>query len=714
MELDLVRHDYTQVGSLKYNTLRLLKSAKGKSDKLVVGDDTGLVTCFSIKKGELQEVFKVEPGDSDRPVGCIALSGKEGDRIFVARGQSIKGITKKGKEFFAFQPNLTEDITSMFVLNKEGKIYTGGEFLYNEFIDCKDSNYCMMNDKINHITLAPCGVGAPDVANAIVACNDRCVRVINDSQVAYEVPLEGAPTVLLNGEHEEPNSCMIFYGTDNGILGQLFLGKSGGYPGWTLTNVRKLGGITSLGCFDFTHDGSNDLVVGRDDGTVECITFDDEGPKLLFTSCVNECIMSVAAGNLSDISRDEVIVGTFSGKIVGFIGRPDGDMSVKEQTEANAQGEKRIKNLRGDLDKLHKDVNKKKEKYAKATNNQASTSQVKFNVHEKFMLDDGDAMYNLSLEIRTPIDFVMLQSDIELEILEVETNTAIVNRCKPSPEEGNVMVATYTCVENSNRLDLKIRMIEGKTGTLTAYVAPTTVPKVAQSCTFKIKPLSLHRRAHNPDLANHILSSVKVTGSFSLAEMHAWISSCLPEMPDRCTEDEISIVFESTFLETILACQYKKGEAHFQSDNICALAVLKEVISREATQRKTQVSVNTDIKEESLMSCLEMLHPKLEYQYTLAKHFKLIEPLKEISMQEANLDFLSPEYRSILERADTIQAEFKLHPKNLEYLNGIVTNLYVDKAKFKGSDARQEVPMLMQVLEKYDWDSLVAFFSHSR
>jgi len=158
------------------------------------------------------------------------------------------------------------------------------------------------------------------------------VRVVKDSEVAYEVPLEGAPTALLRGEHDQDGSCCIFYGTDNGILGQLFLGKTGGYPGWTLTNVRKLGGVTSMSSFDFTHDGGQDLVVGRDDGTVECITFDEDGPKLLFTASVNECIMSVAAGNVSDLDRDEVVLATFSGKIMAFVGRPDGENkeAVKE------------------------------------------------------------------------------------------------------------------------------------------------------------------------------------------------------------------------------------------------------------------------------------------------------------------------------------------------------------------------------------------------
>ena len=111
------------------------------------------------------------------------------------------------------------------------------------------------------------------------------------------------------------------------------------------------------------------------------------------------------------------------------------------------------------------------------------------------------------------------------------------------------------------------------------------------------------------------------------------------------------------------------------------------------------------------MSCLERLHPKLEYQYNLAKQFKLIEPLKEIAVQEESTDFLCPAYKSILERADSICAEYKAHPKNLEYIYGVVSNLYIDKFKFRGKDVREEIPMLRQVLERYDWDNLVAFFT---
>jgi len=73
----------------------------------------------------------------------------------------------------------------------------------------------------------------------VAACNPASSRLRNGAICnAWRVG-EGAPTVLLAGEHAEENSCMVFYGTDNGILGQLFLGRTGGYTGWTLTNVTS-------------------------------------------------------------------------------------------------------------------------------------------------------------------------------------------------------------------------------------------------------------------------------------------------------------------------------------------------------------------------------------------------------------------------------------------------------------------------------------------
>lgn len=507
---------------------------------------------------------------------------------------------------------------------------------------------------------------------------------------------------------------MAYYGTDNGTLGQLLLEEEGGQTGWTLNNVRKLGGVTAISVFDFTHDDKEDLVVGRDDGTIEAITFDEGMPKLLFSINVNECVMSVAAGHITDVNRDEIIATTFSGKVMGFVGRADG--SESPEAGGNKANEKKVTSMRKELEDLHNQLASKKETLAKVGEKVGAAlmpAAHEFKVHEKFMLGE-DAMYDMTLEIESPIDYVMLQSDVELEIVQAENDTAVVNRCAASPEEGNMMVATYTCVENSNRLNLKIRRIEGQMGLLKAYIVPATASTGSKSCqcsSFKLKPLSLHKRVHAVDLSNHILSECKVEGSFSVAEVHSWISDCLPDMPDRAaSEGENELIFQSTFIDTVLCCRYKPNQALFLSDSVSALSVLKEVISKQATKKKTQVHISSDIKNESAFSALQLIHPKLEHQHHLAKQYSWISGLKELAQQEADNSFLAPEYRAVIEDAPKIQAEFKQHPGNLQYLHGVVSQLFLDLNKFRGKDGHAMLPILHQMLEGYDFVSVVNFF----
>ena len=50
--------------------------------------------------------------------------------------------------------------------------------------------------------------------------------------------------------------------------------------------------------FDFTHDDKEDLVVGRDDGTIEAITFDEEMPKVSTPALWSQVSISMLAAAL--------------------------------------------------------------------------------------------------------------------------------------------------------------------------------------------------------------------------------------------------------------------------------------------------------------------------------------------------------------------------------------------------------------------------------
>ena len=53
-------------------------------------------------------------------------------------------------------------------------------------------------------------------------------------------------------------------------------------------------------------------------------------------------------------------------------------------------------------------------------------------------------------------------------------------------------------------------------------------------------------------------NTLRLSGPFSMAEMHTWISFCLPEVPEKPpATDEATFIFMSTFLDTMLQVDYR-------------------------------------------------------------------------------------------------------------------------------------------------------------
>ena len=47
-------------------------------------------------------------------------------------------------------------------------------------------------------------------------------------------------------------------------------------------------------------------------------------------------------------------------------------------------------------------------------------------------------------------------------------------------------------------------------------------------------------------------------GIFSAAEVHSWVTFCLPELPEKAPAGEsVNFLFQSTFLDTQLSCTYR-------------------------------------------------------------------------------------------------------------------------------------------------------------
>ncbi|XP_048589295.1 Bardet-Biedl syndrome 7 protein homolog [Nematostella vectensis] len=713
MELSLTRSDYLQVGVTSPKTLKLLPSGgKRSTQKIAIADHDGVVTCFGMKKSTSQIVFKTLPSSAISRLSLGGFQGPAQDRIFVASGAEVKGFSKKGKQFLGFDTNLTESIQAMFVNGAD--LFLCGNYIYNHYRDCKDENYYLSGDKINDVICLPPRKSGELVP--ILACQDRVLRVLQDSDLLYEVEVAGPPLVMaLYGGNGGPSGEEVIYGTSDGKIGLVQLGRHTPNHKWEIPNEKRNGSILALETFDITADGVADILVGRDDGVVEVYGFDEmDEPVHRFSQTMSESITSIAGGCVSAAGYDELVVGTYAGWVVGLTTEPQhkeagSDMTSQEPISEETQ--QKINNLRYEIDSLQQQVLKEREKYQYTAHSTSAVSAIpQFAINDRFALNRDDASYTLSIEVQIPIDNVLLQSDVPIDLLDVDKNSAVVSYSACDVENGNFLLATYRCQANTTRLELKIRSIEGQYGTLQAYITPRIQPKTCQVRQYPIKPLSLHQRTHVFDESKP-MNSLKLTGPFSFAEVHSWVCFCLPEVPDRTPAgDQVTFHFLSTFLDTQLDCTYRKGEAVFLSDNISTISILKDVLTKEATKRKINLNISYDLSEESVVHTLNMIHPKLEYQLLLAKKVQLIDALKELQGHEKDISFFAPEYKTILEEADQLQAEYKKQPCHLERLYGMITDLYIDKFKFKGMNVKSKVPMLLEVLDNYDVQNLVDFF----
>ncbi|XP_062380386.1 Bardet-Biedl syndrome 7 protein [Sardina pilchardus] len=716
MEINLNHVDYVQVGVTSQKTMRLLPAIGRKAtQKVAVADHDGVLTCFGMKKGEAVPVFKTLPSQK---ISRLELGGAQGtpqEKIFVSCGSEVRGFTKKGKQFLSFEANLTETINAMHVSGAD--LFVCASYIYNHYLDCKDQDYYLSGDKINDIVCLPVETVGRTVP--ILACQDRVLRVLQGSELLYDVEVPGPPSVLeLNNQDGGTEGEEVLYGTADGKLGLVKITESSPVSKWEINNDKRKGGILCIDTFDLVGDGVKEILVGRDDGTVEVYGLDSSNELTLrYEHVLSESVTSIQGGCVGKENYDEVLTTTYTGWVTGLTSEPQQmEAGPGEEVKMSKETQAKVAALRAELEQLQVKVLQGREKYQQSSQSSTAVSAVPvFSVNDKFTLCQDDASYSLTLEVQTAIDNLLLQSDVPIDLLDVDKNSAVVSfsECDSEQPNGNFLLATYRCQANTTRLELKVRSIEGQYGTLQAYITPRLQPKTCQVRQYLIKPLSLHQRTHSID-QDRPVNTLSLVGQFSFAEIHSWVVFCLPEVPEKTPAgDNITFYFQNTFLGTQLEATYCKGEAHFKSDNISTISILKDVLSKEATKRKINLNTSYDINEDSVSHTLKMIHPKLEYQLLLAKKVQLIEALKELQVHEGNADFLIPEYRGILDESAHLLEEYKKQPAHLERLYGMITDLFIDKFKFKGQNVKTKVSLLLEILDNYDLNSLMDFFNEA-
>ena len=84
--------------------------------------------------------------------------------------------------------------------------------------------------------------------------------------------------------------------------------------------------------------------------------------------------------------------------------------------------------LKEELDKLQSNVMRMRDVYQSTLNNSNSLSQLKtFQINDKFDLNRDDASYTLLIEAEVPIDNVLLQCDVPIDVLDSDKNSCVLS-----------------------------------------------------------------------------------------------------------------------------------------------------------------------------------------------------------------------------------------------------------------------------------------------
>ena len=573
------RTDITQTAQAERGTMEVLPLSKGKrQNKIVLGDADGVVQALGMRKGEdtRSSVFKTRLGSD--PIASLTLGAGKGqeDKIFVASGATVRGVNKKGKEFFKFSTNLTERIEDVRVDGVD--MWATGEYFSNQFSDCADAHFFASNERIADARVAP--VVLASEKNPILACRDRFVRVVQGSELYYEAAVAGAASALhvcerndarrrehrdeaaretvdtrapkprthsekraLPPDFEHASRREVLFGTEQGLCGQLFLDGERVARGWVIdTNASRragAGGVSAIHAeCDLTGDGRADVVIGRDDGSIETYAFDENGePALAGRVACGEAVQTLRHGRVTT-PFPEILAHTFSGKVLSF--RPGADSTSADgfgmgealddaQAAARRFAEKRrVDDVRLETERLAAEVQVARAKYAELSGDLIAADGPS-RVLDRFRLDAETATHRLTLEAPAAIESVAVHvSSARVDLLDEygagaeaffsredakkgagtsaprsaasgNATAAIVSRTPPElcqkVHGAPGALAVYRLPsENQTRFEIEMRCQEGAPGAIRACVIPRRPPKTVREVVREVKPLCLHRR----------------------------------------------------------------------------------------------------------------------------------------------------------------------------------------------------------------------------
>ena len=123
------------------------------------------------------------------------------------------------------------------------------------------------------------------------------------------------------------------------------------------------------------------------------------------------------------------------------------------------------------------------------------------------------------------------------------------------------------------------------------------------------------------------------------------------------------------------------------------------------------LDVSLNLNDECSSRMINLIHPILEKLNTKRMQKLLVDALEELEINDQELEWMSEEQKSILHDKDQIKKETISEMKKLSYIESVVIDLYVDRAKVLGiKKLDSKVSSLRKILQNYNLNDVLEFF----
>ncbi|KAK2723980.1 Bardet-Biedl syndrome 7 protein homolog isoform X2 [Artemia franciscana] len=658
----------------------------------VVLTSRGDLHIFGLKKGDITIATTVSVGSCSASLALGGASEGVKNKIFVATKCEVKGYTKKGKKFLAFVTNLGEAASIVRVEGAELVVCSGN--IYNHYHDCRDMNYVVLGDTIIDALILPLSK-LPSLLS-ILACQDRTLCSIKDSKIRDKLECPAAPCVLhlLNNDGGETGE-EVLCGMKDGTLGLFQFSRIRGTLTWCLDpritdNCQS--GISAISCYNLTNSINSEIIVGREDGTIEILSFEKtttETPTLLYNISCGERIESIQGGILSRADLPEIVVATLSGRIFGLCQRDKAEMA--EQTTVRTKSARnKLGVLKSEIEELELRLRLENLESSDEGNNipgqndtLSGENENNSDFHCNTILDKGYLRLKTVISGTLMVESIVLVSESPIKIYQ-------------SDDEYDEANSKYVIDPETHTFHAEFFQSypEGITGSIKVLIVPSCIsPKVAIKTEITLFILPFHIRTQEP-MTNRPFCVLEIRGLFTQCEAHSWLKDVSLEVPEKVPVEEVATLhFISVLTGNFVTIDYRKNEIVLISNDSGTLWFIQEFLIKKSTALKFNLTFNDAAIKDGLNNIVKML--------TKFENSAQIESMN----QHLNMLTANQTVKELLNRDSIPETDCK---QKTAYLKKYLINFIVSSHRLRGYSLKKDkIEKVLEIINKQNYSQLL-------